>query len=129
MSMCYVINRVPLAIFLLIIIATLAAAPARAQDCSSSSYIPTLAPLTLRHVSGYTIDLLGDSKGYGPSVHIWENGQYSGEYQVPISIADGQIQVLLRMEQRLETWMGRVRQVLKAIPYVTVCGLWYGNLP
>jgi hypothetical protein len=47
---------------------------------------------------------------------------------VPVSIAEGQIQVLLRMGQRLETWMGSVRQAQKAIPYVVVCGPWHGNL-
>ena len=129
MDRCYFVNGLPLAISRLAIIGMLAAAPAHAQDCRSSSYIPGMTPLMLRHPSGNTIALRRDSKDYGPSVHVWENGQYSGEHPVPVSLADGQIQVLLRMGLHLETWRGRVRQVQKAIPYVVVCGPWYGDLP
>jgi hypothetical protein len=102
---------------------------ANAQDCRSSSYIPGLSPLTLQHVSGATISLQRDSRNYGPTAHVWLNGQYVGERDIPFALAGGAIQVRLRTQHRLETWLGSVRQAYKPVPYVVVCGRWHGHLP
>lgn len=104
------------------------AGTAAAQGCRSSSYIPGLSPLVLQNASGATIGLQRDSRNYRPTAHVWVNGEYQGEFDIPFTLADGAIQVLLNSRTRLETWMGSVRQAYKAVPYVLVCGDWYGNL-
>ena len=98
--------------------------------CRSTSYIPTLNPMTLQHVSGSTVSLLRDNYNYQPTVHVWLDDAYAGEFFVPLDLAEGEIQVKFRTEQRYQTGLdGKVRLVLKTVPYVEVCGEWYGNLP
>jgi hypothetical protein len=114
----------------LLLIALIATAPlAQAQGCRRSSYIPGFSPLTLQHVNGATIALQRHSRNYRPTAHVWINGTYVGEHEIPFAVAGGEIQVLLHMRQRLETWLGSVRQAYKAVPYVVVCGPWRGTLP
>jgi hypothetical protein len=102
--------------------------PAHAQNCRSSSYIPGNSPLTLQHSDGSTISLQRNSRGYYPTAHVWTNGNYVGEYNIPFQLASGEIEVRLHMRNRLETWLGKVRQAYKVVPYVVVCGDWNGNL-
>ena len=102
---------------------------AQAQDCRRSSSMPGLSPLTLQHVNGATVALQRHSRNYRPTARVWINGTYVGEHEIPFAIAGGEIQVLLHMRQRLETWLGSVRQAYKAVPYVVVCGPWRGTLP
>ena len=109
-------------------LAGVSATPAHAQKCRSSSYLPGLRPLVLRHSNGTTIKLQRDSRNYVPTAHVWINGRYAGEHSIPFSLAHGQIRLRLRTEQRLETWLGKVRQAYKSIPYVVVCGSWRGDL-
>lgn len=109
-------------------IAATSAAPVRAQDCRASSYLPGLDPLILRNGNGATIALKRDSRHCLPTAHVWINGSYVVQQEIPFTLADGQIRVRLRTQQRLETWLGKVRQTYKSIPYVIVCGDWDGDL-
>ena len=109
----------------LLITATLA----QAQDCRRSSYIPGLRPLILQHMHGTTMAIQRHSRNYRPTARLWINGNYVGEHEVPFDVAGGEIQVRLRTQQRLETWLGSVRQAYKPVPYLVVCGPWLGNLP
>lgn len=55
---------------------------------------------------------------------IYSNFRYLGQYRIPLDIAPG---LVLRFENRivLETWMGRVRQVIKVLPVAVYCSnLW-----
>jgi hypothetical protein len=98
--------------------------------CHSTSYIPTLNPMTLQHVSGATVSLLRDNYNYQPTVHVWLNSAYAGEFFVPLDLAEGEIQVKFGTEQRYQTGLdGKVRLVLQTVTYVEVCGEWYGGLP
>jgi hypothetical protein len=101
--------------------------PAHAQNCNSGS-IPGNSPLTLQRADGQTVSLQSNSRGYYRTAHVWTNGNYVGQYNIPFQLADGEIQVRLRARHRLETWLGKVRQVYKQVPYVVVCGNWTGNL-
>lgn len=107
-----------------------ATAPAaQAQSCRSSSYLPTTGVIALQNVSGTTIYLQRGNYNFKPTVHVWVNGSYAGQYNIPNAFFGGQIKVLFRLQLRTETWLGKVRQVYKEVPYVTVCGAWYGYLP
>lgn len=101
----------------------------QAQSCRSSSYLPSASALTLQHASGTIVSLQRGNYNFRPTVHVWINGSYAGQYYIPLTLAGGQIQVRIRMQLRYETWLGKVRQVYKAVPYVIVCGNWYGALP
>jgi hypothetical protein len=97
--------------------------PAGAQDCHDAS-IPGSKLLTLRHAGGDVVSLRRGTHNHRPVAQVWINGGYTGQHEIPFSLAGGDIQVLLRMQQRLETWLGKVRQVSKPIPYVIACGSW-----
>jgi hypothetical protein len=97
--------------------------------CRQSSYIPSLGPLTLRNLSGTTLAFQRSVHHGIPSVRVWVNGQFAGEHDTPFSADGGQIQARLQQKMRLETWLGQVRQVSKAVPYLLVCGEWFGDLP
>jgi hypothetical protein len=99
------------------------------EGCRQSSHIPSLNPLTLRNIQGTTLALQRSVQHGMPSVRVWVNGQFAGEHDVPFSAYGGQIQVRLHQRMRLETWLGSVRQALKPLPYLLVCGEWFGELP
>jgi hypothetical protein len=103
--------------------------PATAQSCRSSSYIPGTSAITVQRADGATVSIQAGNRNYARTAHLWINNNYSGQHNIPFSLADGQIQVKFRMLQRLETWNGEVRQVYKPVPYVVVCGNWSGYLP
>jgi hypothetical protein len=103
--------------------------PASAQNCRSSSYIPGTGHITVQRSDGATVSIQAGNRNYARTAHLWINNNYIGQYNIPFSLADGEIQVRFRMLQRLETWNGEVRQVYKPVPYVVVCGNWSGYLP
>jgi hypothetical protein len=103
--------------------------PASAQSCRSSSYIPGTGHITVQRADGATVSIQAGNRNYARTAHLWINNNYSGQHNIPFSLADGEIQVKFRMLQRLETHLGEVRQVYKPVPYVVVCGNWSGYLP
>lgn len=105
------------------------AIPASAQNCRSSSYIPGTGHITVQRADGNTVSLQAGNRNYARTAHLWINNNYIGQYNIPFSLADGEIQVKFRMQYKLETWGGEVRQVYKPVPYVVVCGNWSGYLP
>lgn len=127
------LNRISMtAIVLAIQIGTalgMTAIPASAQNCRSSSYIPGTGHITVQRADGNTVSLQAGNRNYARTAHLWINNNYIGQYNIPFSLADGEIAVKFRMLQRLETWNGEVRQVYKPVPYVVVCGSWSGYLP
>jgi hypothetical protein len=67
---------------------------------------------------------------YQPTMHVWLDGFYAGEFFVPLDLAEGEIRVKFRTEQRYQTGLdGKVSLVLKTVTYAEVCGEWYGSLP
>jgi hypothetical protein len=104
---------------------TSATSPALAQDgCRKTSYIPSLQPLVLQALNGTSIALRRHVRNHRPTVYVWLNNRFGGEYFVPLSLASGEIQVLMHTHMGLETWMGSVRQSLKETPYLVICGPW-----
>jgi hypothetical protein len=80
------------------------------------------------NADGYVVHLQRASYQYAPTVRVWEQGQFMGEYYIPIAIYD--IQVSLEGRYVLETWMGEVRQVYKQIPIARACAeSWTGLEP
>lgn len=106
-----------------------AAASLQPAACRQSSYIPSLSPLVLRSGQGTMLALQRSVRQGMPTVKVWVNGQFSGEYNVPFTAYGGQIQTRLRQRMGLETWLGRVQQAQKITPYLVVCGDWSGTLP
>ncbi|HJS86291.1 MAG TPA: hypothetical protein VJ779_12600 [Acetobacteraceae bacterium] len=101
------------------------ASPALAQDnCRKTSYIPSMQPMVLQAPNGTSIALQRHVRNHRPTVYVWLNHRFAGEYLVPLSLASGEIQVLMHTHMGLETWMGSVRQSLKETPYLVVCGPW-----
>jgi hypothetical protein len=121
-------NRSDVKIGMIALAAILSASPASAQSCRNLAYIPGVNAVTLQNEAGTTISLQHNSRNYHHTVRVWENNNYVGEYYIPVSFASGEIQVKLKMKQRLETWLGQVRQTNKHLPYITVCGNWSDNL-
>jgi hypothetical protein len=105
------------------------AIPASAQNCRSSSYIPGTSAITVQRADGNTVSLQASNRNYAPTAHLWINNNYIGEYKIPFSLADDEIAVKFRMQYRLETVNGEVRQVYKPVAHVVVCGSWSGYLP
>lgn len=106
------------------------ALPAQAESsCSLQEYtLPSTSYLQLTHTSGYVVHLQRSSSNYAPTVKLWEQQQYSGEYPIPVDVYD--IQVRLEGRWVLETWMGQVRQVYKQVPVARACAeSWTGLLP
>jgi len=101
----------------------------QAGGCRQSSYIPSMSPLAIRNDQGTAIAFERSVRHGMPTVRVWVNGQFSGEHNVPFSAYGGQIQTRLRQQMRLETWLGSVRQAMKPVPYLVVCGDWFGDLP
>ena len=100
--------------------------PSRATatpGCRTYSYLPALKPLILVHSTGMTV-ALRRANSYRPSVSVAVNGAYVGDEAIPFSLAGGEIQVRLLLQHRLETWQGSVRQTIKPVPSVLVCGSW-----
>jgi hypothetical protein len=105
------------------------AIPARAQNCRSSSYLPGTGHITVQRADGHTVSLQSSNRNYARTANLWINNNYIGEYNIPFSLADDEIAVKFRMQYRLETVNGEVRQVYKPVAYVVVCGSWSGYLP
>jgi hypothetical protein len=99
---------------------------AHAQACRTTSLIPTLDALPVRNAAtGQIVALQRSNLNYRPTVHIWMNNAYVGQYYVPVQIYPNQLDVLLHTEIRLEPWMGQMRQVQKVVPYLRACGSWF----
>jgi hypothetical protein len=103
-----------------------AAASLQPTACRQSSYIPSLSPLVLRNGQGTMLALERSVRQGAPTIKVWVNGQFSGEYKVPFTAFGGQIQTRLHQRMGLETWLGRVQQAQKIMPYLVVCGDWSG---
>lgn len=99
------------------------------SSCRESSYIPGLSPLTLTGANGTRMSFQRDTDDNFPSVQVWVNGAFDGEYRAPATFASGEIQVRLDQRMTLETWMGEVRQTIDQVPILRVCGSWSGALP
>jgi len=100
------------------------AAPAPRQDTCAKRDVKKTSYTVLRHSNGTTLHLLGDIRDrYIDTVHIWVNGEYAGQYDLPVNIGPD---IVVRHEGRwvLETWLGKVRQVYKQVPIVKYCGAW-----
>jgi hypothetical protein len=127
------LNRMSAAAIVLVIqIGTalgMTAIPASAQNCRSSSYIPGTGHITVQRADGNTVSLQAGNRNYARTAHLWINNNYIGQYNIPFSLADGEIAVKFRMLQRFEIHLGEVRQVYKPVSYVVVCGNWSGYLP
>jgi hypothetical protein len=97
--------------------------------CTLQEYtLPSTSHLEMIHTSGYVIHLQRASDQSQPTVRVWEQGQFIGEYYIPIDIYD--IQVRLEGRYVLETWMGEVRQVYKQVPMAKACAEnWTGVEP
>lgn len=108
------------------------ASPALAETgsgpCRESSYIPGLSPLTLTAGNGRQLSFQWDTDQNFPSVKVWVNGVYENEYRLPATFAGGEIEARLDQRYALETWMGSVRQTVKQVPVLRVCGPWSGPL-
>src|SRR5688500_16292528 len=88
--------------------------------CTLQEYtLPSTSYLEMIHTSGYVIHLQRASDQSQPTVRVWEQRQFTGEYYIPIDISD--IQVRLEGRYVLETWMGEVRQVYKEVPVAKAC--------
>lgn len=111
---------------------TLVAVPSSSQsnDCVSSSYLPSTAPLLLQHPDGRYIHLQADSLNYQYGAHLWVNGVYDNFYYIPFNVySPDQIRVELKQSLRSDTWMGSVRSPeIRQTPIVIVCNGWFGDL-
>jgi hypothetical protein len=105
------------------------AIPVSAQNCRSSSYLPGTGHITVQRADGNTVSLQSSNRNYARTANLWINNNYIGEYNIPFSLADDEIAVKFRMQYRLETVGGEVRQVYKPVAHVVVCGSWSGYLP
>lgn len=93
------------------------------EDCESAP-LPSLNRLSVVNGEGARVEFQGDIKNRMHTAHVWVNGEYRGEHELPVDFDSGQFQLLLRVTLQNETWMGSVRQVQKRVPYLTVCGNW-----
>ena len=72
-----------------------------------------------RRSDGRVIHLRKGIYNHYPTVHVWEQLRYSGQWYIPVDVYDIQV----RLERRLmtEIWMGQVRQTYKNIPVARYC--------
>lgn len=94
-------------------------AAANASFIAGQGILPTITPMRLQHADGTQVLLLRGNYNFKPTVHIAINGQYYGQYYIPVNLGGG-VQVQTKLQYRTEIWMGRVRQVQK----VTTVAQW-----
>jgi len=82
----------------------------------------------VRKQDNVLVQLQRDISNGAPSVHLYVNSTYYGEYLIPAEIT---LDLVAHTEQRLvlETWMGSVRQTYKMIPIAKFCAeVWDGYI-
>ena len=124
LTLTVIVRRVALAGLAVLLLGTGAlGTPPRPAAAACATYtLPSLSYLQLVRRDGYAILLQRSVRSGFPTARIWEKGRYTGEYNIPIDVAD----IRVRLELRLvpEMWMGRVRYVHKQVPVAQACDNW-----
>jgi hypothetical protein len=69
---------------------------AGASQACTYTFLAQTRPAYARHSNGYTVALQADWYQKNPTVHIVINGQYQGNYYIPVYLFDGQLTVTMR---------------------------------
>jgi hypothetical protein len=91
-----------------------------AGNCFGTSHIPSSQWMSWRNNSGATLQIARGNYNFKPTLHIAVNGQYLGQYYIPVTITDD-VQVVFKNMYKLETFNGEVRQTFKPEPYLKIC--------
>jgi hypothetical protein len=95
--------------------------------CTFKKYtLPSISYLQLVRNDGRVVHLQRSAYKYNPTVHVWIQRNYRGQYYIPKNVYD--IRVILENRLVLETWMGQVRQVFKQIPIAKACSNWRSSI-
>lgn len=53
-----------------------------------TTFIPTTRPLVIQHTSGFLVSVQRGNFNFRPTVHLWYNNQYQGQYFIPVDLGD-----------------------------------------
>lgn len=115
---------VPIALFLL----TFTWAETTQAACQYS-YLSQTRPTYVRYKTGYTLAMQSGYYGGRPTVFLWQNNKFVGQYYIPLSLFSGQVVITTRGKFVYETRNGTVRSVWKLLPAVGVCAAGWQIIP
>jgi hypothetical protein len=106
----------------LVVLSPFMAQPAEAACITKTYTLPSISYLQLALSNGRVVHLRRSVYMHYPTVNIWDNRRYIGQYYIPVTYAG--LSIILINRVVLETWMGSVRQVVKQVPVVKACNYW-----